>query len=108
MKIKYIMDKIEIKFGEYCICVEETNGVLSVKAEKEDETIEEFSIELEEGAGEEDLEDLEDLENEDGEIQGFGEFEEEEDFEGADLEDLEDDEDDVKLESFHSFMSKRK
>jgi hypothetical protein len=100
--------KVEIEGYEIEISFEE--GVISVSAQKDDEVVEEFSINVEEGQGE----------SEDGEeVQNFGDYEEEEDFSGEDLEDElegEDDEDDdddenespaAALESFQSFINKK-
>ena len=114
--------KTKIEFGEYTVEIEELEGVLTVKAEKEGEeddkeVVEEFSLSLEDGdeapEGEEGSEDLEDVKN-------FDDFAQEEDFEGeeeageeAGEEDFEepsddDDNDDTQLESFQSFIKKRK
>jgi len=111
--------KTKVEIGEYEIVIEEIDGMISVKAELEDEVIEEFSIEIEAQGGE-------DGENE---IQGFDEFGgEEEDFDGGDdngqefgdddddgLEDLEeqgerseDEDEDKTLESFQSFINSRR
>lgn len=103
--------KVEIEGYEIEISFEE--GVISVSAQKDDEVVEEFSINVEEGQGE----------SEDGEeVQNFGDYEEEEDFSGEDLEDElegeddddEDDDDDdenespaAALESFQSFINKK-
>lgn len=107
--------KVEIEIGDYEIKIEEIDGVISVKAEKDDEIVEEFSIQVEESEEGEGFEE-EDLEGED--IKGFGEFGgEEEDFEGE--EEMEDeegmqDEEEMEqgeapaLESFQSFINKRK
>jgi len=100
--------KVEIEGYEIEISFEE--GVISVTAQKDDEVVEEFSINVEEeGQGE----------GED--VQNFGDYDEEEDFSGEDLEDeLEDDDDDelqdelqderegAALESFQSFINKKK
>jgi hypothetical protein len=104
--------KTKVEIEGYEIEIEFEGGVISVKAEFEDETIEEFTIEVEEGAqGQSQFED-------EDEIQGFDEFgqDEEEDFEGEEFEgdeefegeeDFEDDEAPA-LESFQSFINKRK
>lgn len=101
-----MVTKVEI--NGYEITIEENEGVISVKAEKDEEIIEEFTIETEEGE-----------EGEDGDVKGFGEFgDEEEDFGDEDAqEDLEDemqdedeDEDEDErpaLESFQSFINKK-
>jgi hypothetical protein len=103
--------KTTIEINGYEVVIEETEGVLTVKAQKDEETIEEFEIDTtEEGEGEG--------------VQAFGEgedgeddedFEDGEDFEGEDFgdEDFEDgeepaQEEETKLESFNSFIQKRK
>ena len=102
--------KTTIEINGYEVIIEETEGVLTVKAQKDEETVEEFEIDTtEEGEG-------------DG-VQAFGEDGEdgddfEDDFEDGD-EDLEDGDEDfaegdepadeeTKLESFNSFIKKRK
>ena len=100
-----MVTKVEI--NGYEITIEEMEGVISVKAEKDEEIIEEFTIETEEGEEGED-------------VKGFGEFgDEEEDFGGEESQDeLEDelqdeeeeDEDENErpaLESFQSFINKK-
>ena len=106
--------KTTIEINGYEIVIEETEGVLTVKAQKDEETIEEFEIDTtEEGEGEgvqafgegeddEDFEDGEDFEDEEDEEDEFGE----EDFE--DGEESAQGEEETKLESFNSFIKKRK
>lgn len=103
-----MVTKVEI--NGYEITIEEMDGVISVKAEKDEEIIEEFTIETEE---------VEEGEGED--VKGFGEFgDEEEDFGGEEsqddledeLQDEEEDEDEDEnerpaLESFQSFINKK-
>jgi hypothetical protein len=96
--------KTKVEIAGYEIEIEEKDGLIMVKAEREDEIVEEFTIETEEfeggeegqGQGEE-------------EVQGFGDFEggaeEEGDFEGED-DDNDDDDNEVQLESFQSFVNK--
>lgn len=106
--------KVEIEIGDYEIQIEEVDGVITVKAEKDEEVVEEFSIEVEESEGGEELEG-EELEGEE-DIKGFEDFGgEEEDFEGG--EEFESEEDEKEegeegegpaLESFQSFINKRK
>ena len=70
--------KTKVEVEGYEIEIEFENGVISVKAEKDEEVVEEFTIEVEAGQSEEDSD----------EVQGFEEFggqEEEEDFDGEDL-----------------------
>ena len=99
--------KTKVEINGYEIEIEERDGLISVTATFEDEVIEEFQIETEEGQeGQED-------------VQGFDEFgqDEEEDFgqddeEGQDNDEDEDEEgqeeSEGKLESFQSFISKKK
>lgn len=101
--------KTKVEINGYEIEIEERDGLISVTATFEDEVVEEFQIETEEGqGGEEGQED----------VQGFDEFgqDEEEDF-GQDDEEGQDDEDEDeegqndlegKLESFQSFINKKK
>jgi hypothetical protein len=108
--------KVEIEGYEIEISLE--GGMISVTAQKDDEVVEEFSINIEE-----DLEGAQGAQ-EGEEIQNFGDYDEEEDFSGDDLEDEmegqdeeEDDDDDddeaqdaregAALESFQSFINKK-
>jgi hypothetical protein len=109
--------KTKVEINGYEIVIEEKDGLISVSATKDDEVVEEFEIETEEGQFNDD---------EEGDVQGFDEFgqDEEEDFEDEeddseefeseededDSEELEseEDENEVKLESFQSFINKRK
>ncbi len=104
--------KTKVEIEGYEIEIEFANGVISVKAEKDDEVVEEFSIEVEEGQGQDEDDDAE-------EVQDFDEFgqDEEEDFddeseEGDDFEEeMEEGEEEVRepaaLESFQSFINKK-
>lgn len=112
-----MVTKVEV--NGYEIVIEEKDGVISVSAMKDDEVVEEFELETEEGQGNDE---------EGDDVQGFDEFgqDEEDDFDGQGEEDLdsEDDEDDEEgedfdneeedekvegqLESFQSFINKRK
>lgn len=96
--------KTKVEIEGYDIEVEFENGVISVKAEKDDEVVEEFTIQIEES--QEEVQDSE-------EIQGFEEFEGEDDFEGEEFEGdetevQEEEETQGALESFQSFINKRK
>ena len=115
-----MVTKVEV--NGYEIVIEEKEGVISVSALKDDEVVEEFELETEEGQGFDD----EDLDSEEGdEVQDFDSFgqDEEEDFDseededededfGQDDEEDEDEDEDEKgesqLESFQSFINKRK
>jgi hypothetical protein len=100
--------KTKVEVLGYEIEIEEVDGVVTVKAELDGETVEEFTLETpEEGQGQDE---------EDDDVKGFKDFdgqEEEEDFgdeesEGQDDDDDDDDDDDEKaLESFQSFFNKR-
>ena len=99
--------KTKVEINGYEITIEEKDGLISVTATFEEEVVEEFQIEMEEGQN-----------NEEGQedVQGFDEFgqDEEEDFgqddeeEGQDDEEEEEEEEEGKLESFQSFISKKK
>lgn len=115
--------KTTIEVNGYEIVIEEVDGIVSVSALKDGETVEEFSLEGVEGS--EEIEGSEEVEGSD-DTKSFDEFEEEEDFgdeenlEGEESEeDMEEDmeeemeedmeeESPAKLESFSSFLSKTK
>jgi hypothetical protein len=98
--------KTKVEVLGYEIEIEEVDGVVTVKAELDGETVEEFTLETpEEGQGQDD-----------DDVKGFKDFDgqdEEEDFgdeesEGQDdEEDEDDDEEGQTLESFQSFFNKR-
>ena len=100
--------KTKVEINGYEIEIEERDGLISVTATFEDEVVEEFQIETEEGQGDEEGQE---------DVQGFDEFgqDEEEDF-GQDDEEGQDDEDEEegqnemegKLESFQAFINKKK
>jgi hypothetical protein len=110
--------KTSVEINGYLITIEEIDGVISVNAAKDDEIVEEFTITVEEGE-----------EGEEGEdVRPFGEYGEEDDFDSDDddddvqdemqdemqdeLQDEDEDDDDElqgrALESFQSFISKKK
>jgi hypothetical protein len=109
--------KTNVEINGYVISIEEENGVISVNATKDDEVVEEFTLQTEEG---EDFEGEEGAEGED--VKTFGDYEEEEDFEDGDEFEGEDDDDDddddfeempkkvndMALESFQSFINKKR
>ena len=100
--------KTKVEIEGYEIEIEFENGVISVKAEKEDEVVEEFTIQTEEGEevqGTEEIQGFEDFEGEEEDFEGE-DFSGEEGFEGEELE--EEDEVQGALESFQSFINKRK
>lgn len=101
--------KTTIEIKGYQIVIDETEELVTVTAMKDDETVEEFSLELTEG---------EEAQGEEG-IRSFDDFGgEEEDFGGEEAQDElqdeiqdEEDEDDNEgraLESFQSFINKKK
>lgn len=102
--------KTTIEIKGYQIVIDETEDMVSVTAMKDDETVEEFSLELTEGEeaqGEEGMKSFKDFDGE----------EEENDFDGDDAQDeiqdeLEEEEEDNNdgraLESFQSFINKKK
>lgn len=111
--------KTKIEVLGYEIEIEEVDGVVTVKAEFDGETVEEFTLEAQESKDDNDNDDNDD--NDD--VRGFGDFDgqnEEEDFDGnfdetedesgEESEDEDDDNynenDEVKLESFSSFIKK--
>lgn len=108
--------KTKVEIEGYEIEISFVDGVISVAAQKDEEIVEEFSINVEES------EEGEEFAQEGEEIQNFGDYEEEDDFAGGDLEDElegqdedddDDDDDDEKtesgaaLESFQSFINKK-
>jgi hypothetical protein len=116
--------KAKFEIGGYEIEIEEVDGTITVKAEKDEEIVEEFTLETEESqGGEEDDDDFGD--EEDGEIKSFDDFGEEDDFEGdkkspqgdegtetseeePNEEPNEEPEEKTTLESFQSFINKRR
>jgi hypothetical protein len=112
--------KTSVEINGYLITIEEVDGVISVNAAKDDEVIEEFTITVEESE--------EGFEGEEGDdVRPFGEYGEEEDFDSDDDDDVQDeiqdelqddeededndDEDELQgraLESFQSFINKKK
>lgn len=93
--------KTKVEINGYEIEIEEKNGVISVSATFDDEVVEEFQIEMEEGQDDEEGQE---------DVQGFDEFgqDEEEDFGQDEEEDELEDEEEGKLESFQSFINKKK
>lgn len=99
--------KTTVEINDYLITIEEVDGNITVAAVKDEEVVEEFTIEVEEGQGEEGQDD----------VQGFGEFgqDEEEDFGQDDEDEDEEEEGDEErdeemmgqLESFQAFINKK-
>jgi hypothetical protein len=101
--------KTTIEIKGYQIVIDETEELVTVTAMKDDETVEEFTLELTEG---------EEAQGEEG-IRSFDDFGgEEEDFDGEESQEeeelqdeIEEDEEDMNgsaLESFQSFINKKK
>jgi hypothetical protein len=103
--------KTTVEINDYLITIEEVEGNITVSATKDEEVVEEFTIEVEEGQN-----------DESDDVQGFGEFgqDEEEDF-GQNEDESDEDESDEeefgqdeeeelegKLESFQSFINKKR
>lgn len=100
MKTKIEINGVEVE-------IEATENLLTIKVEKDDETIEEFEIETGEA---EEGEAGEGGEGEDGEVKAFDEFEEEGDFDdvpGGAEEEEQFEESAATLESFTSFLDKQ-
>jgi hypothetical protein len=102
--------KTTVEINDYLITIEEVEGNITVSATKDEEVVEEFTIEVEEGQN-----------DESDDVQGFGEFgqDEEEDFgqnedesdeDESDEEEFGQDEEELegKLESFQSFINKKR
>ena len=104
--------KTTIEIKGYQIVIDETEEMVTVTAIKDEETVEEFSLELTEG---------EEAQGEEG-IRSFDDFGgEEEDFDGEESQDEDEIQDEIqdeleeeeeesenKLESFQSFINKKK
>jgi hypothetical protein len=105
--------KTTIEIKGYQIVIDETEEMVTVTAMKDDETVEEFSLDLgeeaqgEEAQGEEGIRSFDDF---GGEEEDFG-GEESQDDDNESQDDEEEDEDDNEgraLESFQSFINKKK
>lgn len=99
--------KTKVEVLGYEIEIEEVDGVVTVKAELDGETVEEFTLETpEEGEGQEEGgEDVQSFKDFDSQDEEEGDFEDSEDFESEDED--EEDKDEEKLESFQAFFEKR-
>ncbi len=98
--------KTKVEVLGYEIEIEEVDGVVTVKADLDGETVEEFTLETPEG------EEGQDEEGQgDDDVKGFKDFDgqaQEEDFPQGQEEEDEDDEDEKEtLESFQSFINKK-
>jgi hypothetical protein len=116
-----MITKVEI--SGYTITIEELEGTVTVKAEKDEEVVEEFTLDIEEGEEGEDIQGFDEFGDEEEDFEGEEgeeEMDEEEDFEGEEGEeemdeeegeDIEEDEpveESSKLKSFQSFINKKK
>ena len=102
--------KTKIEVLGFEIEIEEVDGKLNIEIERDDETIEELTLDPAEYGveGEDDVEDED--EDQGSDVKAFDEFSGEEDEDENDSEDLpnEDEEDERALESFDSWASKAK
>jgi hypothetical protein len=108
--------KTTIEINGFEIVIEEIDGLITVSAVKDEEVIEEFEIQYGAQSDGEESQDNEEESQDDseemGEMMPFGE-EEEEDFQEEESqeesqEEEEEEEEGSKLESFQSFLKKRK
>lgn len=105
--------KTTIEIKGYQIVIDESEEAVVVTAVKDEETIEEFSLDLTEGSeeseGEEDIRSFDDF---GGEEEDFGGEESQDDDEDEIQDEIQDeddeDEDESALESFQSFINKKK
>jgi hypothetical protein len=104
--------KTTIEIKGYQIVINETEELVTVTAMKDDETVEEFSLELTEGEeaqGEEGIRSFDDF---GGEEEDFGGEESQDEIQDEIQDELEEDDDDDNegraLESFQSFINKKK
>jgi hypothetical protein len=101
--------KTTIEIKGYQIVIDETEEMVTVTAMKDDETVEEFSLELTEGEeaqGEEGIRSFDDF---GGEEEDFGGEESQEEIQDElEEEEEEDDNEGRALESFQSFINKKK
>lgn len=104
--------KTKVEVLGYEIEIEEVDGVVTVKADLDGETVEEFTLEAQgQSEGQDDSEDNDD------DVKGFGDFDSKEEKDFGDEESEEESDDDFEeseeeegkaLESFQSFINKRK
>jgi hypothetical protein len=102
--------KTTIEIKGYQIVIDETEEMVTVTAMKDDETVEEFSLELTEGEEAQGEEGIRSFDNFGGEEEDFG-GEEAQDDDNESQDEEEEDEDDNEgraLESFQSFINKKK
>jgi hypothetical protein len=103
--------KTTIEIKGYQIVIDETEELVTVTAMKDDETVEEFSLELTEGE-EAQGDDIRSFDDFGGEEEDFGgeEAQEEDELQDEIQDELEEEEEESenKLESFQSFINKKK
>lgn len=107
--------KTTIEIKGYQIVIDETEELVTVTAMKDDETVEEFSLELTEGEeaqGEDDIRSFDDFGGEEEDFGGEeaqGEDEIQDELQDEIQDELEEEEEsENKLESFQSFINKKK
>ena len=104
--------KTTIEINGFEIVIEEIDGLITVSAVKDEEVIEEFEIQSGAQSDGEESQDEEESQDDDseemGEMMPFGEEEEEDFQEEESQEEEEEEEEGSKLESFQSFLKKRK
>ena len=101
--------KTTIEIKGYQIVIDETEELVTVTAMKDDETVEEFSLELTEGEEAQGEEGIRSFDNFGGEEEDFGgEEAQDDDNESQDEDEEEDDNEGRALESFQSFINKKK
>ena len=101
--------KTTIEIKGYQIVIDETEEMVTVTAMKDDETVEEFSLELTEGEEAQGEEGIRSFDNFGGEEEDFGgEEAQDDDNESQDEDEEEDDNEGRALESFQSFINKKK
>lgn len=103
--------KTTIEINGFEIVIEETDGLITVSAIKDEETIEEFEVQSGEQSDDDEVQGFDDFDGEesDDDSESFdGEEEEDFDDESDADDDMEEEEEEGKLESFQSFLKKRK
>lgn len=98
--------KTTIEINGFEIVISEQEGAVVVSAIKGDETVEEFTLEIEDAQDGSDAQGSEDLENFAQEEGDFSQAQAQAQLQGQSQ--PQGDEDEVKLESFNSFIGKRK
>lgn len=101
--------KTTIEINGFEIVISEQEGAVVVSAIKEDETIEEFTLEVEDAQGQSQSQDIQDFAQEEND---FAQAAQDVQDQAQELQDqaqaIQGDQDEIKLESFEAFMNKRK